>query len=112
VTMPAEIKAALTPDEWEDLGPLEARAYFQATSDLPPRLREIALNFDQFRAMAVGNAALASDDPRKITRADVELFDSLTDVDWEQMSREDGDNLRARCNSLAAKLAALLPPLP
>jgi hypothetical protein len=49
-------------------------------------------------------------DLRSGLKADVELFDSLIDVDWEQMRLEDANSLRFRCQAFAGKLSALLPP--
>lgn len=67
---------------------------------------------------ALANAALPDDDPRKITRADVE---NLKQIVWElkQGVRDEPPNNPDRVGkyargdaafSLAAKLAALLPP--
>jgi hypothetical protein len=112
------IEPALTAEEWVELEPLGARAYFQATSDLPPRLRELALGFDQARAMAVANAALPDDDPRKLKAADVEALRRVVDlIAWDDLIsvRYDSgevfaDEIREGATTAIQKLAALLPP--
>ena len=104
-----EIKPALTAEEWAEIKRLSARGYFQATADLPPQLRALALDFDQFRAMAVANAALPDDDPRKITRDEVAMIAEEARVrSWNGTHYD--LSLAPDWNRLAAKLAALLPP--
>jgi hypothetical protein len=60
---------------------------------------------DRHYAMAIANAALPDDDPRKITRGDVDAVDEATTFLPEQMH-----DLVAILRATVAKLAALLPP--
>lgn len=60
-----------------------------------------------FAVMALANAALPDDDPRKITREDVAwLNDAAQHLDRLRLVDDDA----ADAQRLAAKLAALLPP--
>jgi hypothetical protein len=87
----SEIKPALKAEEW-------------ATAERTPR--SVGINFA--RVMALANHDMPDDDPRKITRADVELLEWVA----EQMRKApigvpDGDY---KVDRLADRLAALLPP--
>jgi hypothetical protein len=55
------------------------------------------------QTMAIANAALPDDDPRKITRADVDAIETA-------MTHAIGYQTRGAIKELRAKLAALLPP--
>jgi hypothetical protein len=63
--------------------------------------------------MRLANGSLPDDDPRKITREDVE---ACREFDYRFFANEEEDSVRigrAECEALqrlAAKLAALLPP--
>ena len=61
--------------------------------------------------VALSNAALSDSDPRKITRADVQMLEELAeDVDGEWGVGDMQDPKVLLILALAAKLAALLPP--
>jgi hypothetical protein len=68
------------------------------------------------QTMAIANAALPDDDPRKITRVDIKMLGVVRDY-WEPQvddgaTWEDRHAARVRdtLSGLLAKLAALLPP--
>ena len=95
--MTDRIEPALTPDQWarywmeaeEMVRDTDATVQDYLAREYPNPAREIAL----------ANAALPDDDPRKITRADVHELAYMAD-------QTDNDALLR----IAAKLDALLPP--
>lgn len=92
-----EIKPALTAEEWADRRRFKEQHPNQwpAPSDL-------------LRQIATFNDLLPDDDPRKITRADVEeLQEAVSFARYHS-----GDDNWPLSYALAAKLAALLPPEP
>jgi len=115
------IRPALTPEEWRDgdgYGRIARMASLEAslmdwTKSPSVRARGIRVHCDYDHdfwgddlpaLMALANDALPNDDPRKITRADVE---ALRGDIAELADRGGGD---ARSLHLLGKLAALLPP--
>jgi hypothetical protein len=63
------------------------------------------------QTMAIANAALPDDDPRKITRADVETVIAGAYAATDEFPLDpDAMALEASLHRVAAKLAALLPP--
>jgi hypothetical protein len=106
------IEPVLTAEEWAEVKRLDCRAHFQATTDLPPRLREMALASDQGRAMAVANSQLPDDDPRKITHEDVEVVQQMADDTFDAADSMDTspNTTHFTLRRLAEKLRALLPP--
>jgi hypothetical protein len=91
------VPPALTPAQWQDavthgyqhdVPPLEAGS--------PPELLHYS--------MAMANALLPSGDPRKLTQADVTAL-------WLVAHQLSGTIGGATCAAIAAKLAALLPPV-
>ena len=94
-----KIEPALTESEWKRIA--------QIRRDIDPELQSTAIMHlldwiaagDESKAMAVANASLPDDDPRKITHDDVRKLRVLAD-----------ENLEMFCSEMAAKLAALLPP--
>ena len=120
--MSEKIKPALTAEEWStlkdgyyvelsgcrigiDTDGLDVRGRFMGEEATVPRECAPAL-------MALANAALPDDDPRKITREDVAACRAF-DFNFWGMESDSVEVRRADCERLqllAAKLAALLPP--
>lgn len=114
---PTAIAPALTPDEWYAVKQSDREPIHEAAGAL---MQALMPNVDEpgigrttterlLACMALANAAVHKDDPRKITREDVRaLADVLRHIDeqtfeWLVQYSED-------VHRLAAKLAALLPP--
>jgi hypothetical protein len=122
--MPNEVNPALTPEQWRVL--LDRRPVFyncvEAEYDgetvtlreekdcledgATPRELDITKREKHF-VMAVMNATMWNDDPRKITRTDVEL---LRELEEPLRGTLGGQMCLALAAKLAAKLSALLPP--
>src|SRR5690349_10334096 len=110
--MPHETKAiepALTPEEWKHDERVAAFAR-------EPGSRLLMGDRDDDRSchrlMALANAALPDDDPRKITRDDIVLLLNLSRGIATFYNQGDERNMAVRdqTRALAAKLAAFLPP--
>lgn len=90
------IQPALTPEDWREI---------------------LAVGADcanPHQTMALANAALPDDDPRKIRREDVEALANARAFSIDPASVIEGEipidrDATARLRALAAKLAALLP---
>lgn len=97
-----EMKPALTAEEWADID------YHQAT-----HIAMMHLNCTPFEAVAVFNASLPDDDPRKLGWADVGRCQRAAD---DAEARHDNSleltdyEEQKEWAALAAKLAALMPP--
>jgi hypothetical protein len=90
------IEPALTPEEWQALPDAAAAVAVMALPSLrrqPERMQIV---------MALANAALPDDDPRKITWEDVYALRN-----WDLL---DEGKTQLYLKRLAAKLAAFLPP--
>ena len=97
-----KVGPALTAEEWKRFDPKDAASHCEANA--------VAYETDFHVMMAIANAALPDDDPRKITREDVRY---LRDTALFLRTRVDehGDDVGdPNLTALAAKLAALLPP--
>lgn len=81
-----------------------------------------AVDEQDFAALiALANAALKDDDPRKITREKVRLVRELADLAWlraksfkiaEPFATQNADRARAEVEQFADALESYLPPLP
>lgn len=117
------IQPALTPDEWDSLSFWEPSGsdcsdvfeIDQGTIVAGHTSRHEYYEFRRFTAiMALANAALPDDDPRKITRERVEALR----IAMEYWQPRDGDGVawdeyravHATLRDLHSALAALLPP--
>jgi hypothetical protein len=120
MTNDTEITSALSAEEWaarrtERLWTRQD-GVVAVTSPNPPGVfssepRHIAISIDlagRHQAIALLNDSLPDTDPRKITRADVE---ALTDLPiGDDLGGNDYAAALAVIHTVAAKLAALLPP--
>lgn len=103
-----KIEPALTPDEWKQWH--EGERYIMPAEDskhagMMLNRRAFEIETRPFAVMALHNASLPDDDPRKITRKDVIELLVVSDhldlhPDWSKA-----------LESIAAKLDALLPPV-
>lgn len=99
--MSEKIEPALTAEEWAAIG----------NEPLPlwPDMEHLFVMGERPEAViAYLNNRLPDDDPRKITRGDVRWLRGAASYLGHDSTR--GEEWRARLNSLAAKLASLLPP--
>lgn len=113
-----EIKPALTPEEWERpvassrepayVRPDRVPGYVAFDTNL---VGDEPIVFPAEQVLAIANAALADDSPHKITRQDVDLVIGVAlTIDLEFSGFHERDARSVALESLAGKLAALLPP--
>ena len=92
----AIVPPALTPEQWQDA---TAHGYAHDAPPLEPGAPPEMLHY----SMAMANALLPAGDPRKLTHADATAL-------WLAAHQLSGTIAGATCATVAAKLAALLPP--
>jgi hypothetical protein len=110
--MTEHIDPALTSEEW---GEISAAA---RDNGLTPQAYLFATDAFPFRALAMANAALPEDDPRKITRETVNALYGVSEAaaEWHKehltdpKDQEFAENQRRKMRDLWQTLVALLPP--
>lgn len=114
--MPDEIKPALTREEWSEKEHRISRREVMSGGkgfviDGPDPSDSVYVDSpdDLAAAVALANDALPDGHPLKITREDVAALHVVLSGYGSEFV-EDGKGDVARCERLAAKLAALLPP--
>jgi hypothetical protein len=105
--MTTGLTPALTKEEWERVaaGSYQGHSLSEGQLGVPRGAEWI-----NHEAMALANYNLPDDDPRKITMADVEAARGGADAACAEFPCDpDLIALESKLNTLAAKLAALLP---